>query len=112
MGLFHAARAVVTMPNKGQISNLPMNVCVETWAEINGSGVFPLMSGEISSVLQALVAPIVEEQELTVEAAYVGDISKLEHALLITPTLQNKECASELARKLVDANRAHLPRFS
>jgi len=105
------ARAVVTMPNMGQISNMPMDVCVETWAEINGSGVFPLMSGEIPSVLQALVAPIVEEQELTVEAAYSGDMKKLEHAMLITPTLQNKECAGELARKLVEANKAHLPTF-
>ncbi|MCL2572805.1 MAG: hypothetical protein FWE11_10430 [Defluviitaleaceae bacterium] len=107
--LGHPTRAVVTMPNQGQISNLPKDVSVETWAEINGSGIFPLQSGELPSSIYALVAPIVAEQELTVEAAYTGSIDLVTKAVLATPVLQNKESAKEIAQQLIKANKELIP---
>ena len=112
MHLGRPTRAVVTLPNVGQIRNLPRDVSVETWAEISGSGIFPLVSGDMPSPLYALTVPIVEEQELTVEAAFTGDIELLTKAMLVTPVLQNKDCAWELAQRLVEANKEYLPQFA
>jgi len=109
--LGHPTRAIVTLPNTGQIGNLPRDASVETWAEINGSGIFPLVSGDMPPALLALTAPIVEEQELTVDAAFTGDMDLLVKAMLVTPVLQNKDNARELARQLVEANKEYLPQF-
>lgn len=105
-------RCIVAMPNKGQISNLPMDVIVETWAEINGSGVFPLASGEIPPSLTGYMLTIIDEQETTVKAAITGDRQLVIRAMAISPQLQNKEVAKELTDELLEANKAFLPQFN
>jgi len=95
----------------GQISNLPKDVIVETWAEINGSGIFPLMSGDIPGHLTGYMQTVIDEQEASVEAAITGDRSMVVQAMAISPEVQNKDIAEDLADELLEANRELLPQF-
>ncbi len=105
------ARCIVAMPNKGQISNLPMDVIVETWAEINGSGIFPLVSGEVPPSLTGYMLTIIDEQETSVKAAITGERQLVVRAIAISPQVQNKEIAEELTTELLEANKEFLPQF-
>lgn len=105
------ARCIVAMPNQGQISNLPEDVIVETWAEINGSGIFPLASGEVPQPLAGSMLNIIDEQETTVKAAITGDRQLVVHAMAISPMVQNKDTVDELVDELLEANKEYLPQF-
>lgn len=105
------ARCIVSMPNIGQITNLPKDVVVETWAEINGSGIFPLASGDIPGCLTGYMQTIIDEQETAVKAALTGDRRLVAQAMAISPQVQNKDIAEELANELLEANKELLPQF-
>ena len=105
------SRAIVSMPNRGQITNLPMDAVVETWAEINGSGVFPLQSGDVPAGVAGMVRVVIDEQELSVEAALTGDRRLVVQALEVSPELADKQAAPALADALLEAHRALLPQF-
>jgi len=101
-------RSIVAMANQGQVSNLPAQVVVETWAEANGSGIFPLMSGPVTQGLAGWMLTSIEEQELSVAAALSGDPELALRAMRITPMLTDKSAAKDLLRDLLAANRAWL----
>ena len=61
------------MPNRGQISNLPAGVVVETNASFSPRGVQPVTAGDIPAGVIGLVQRVVHNQELTIEAALTGD---------------------------------------
>ncbi|MFA6135059.1 MAG: hypothetical protein WC869_13680 [Phycisphaerae bacterium] len=104
-------REIVNMPNEGQITNLPHDVIVETLGVASYGKVTPILAGPIPAPLLGWMQTIVEEQELTVEAALTGDREKVIQALVVSPQLANKDCAPELADRLLQANRAFLPQF-
>ena len=64
----------VNVPNVGQIPNLPLGVIVETNALFGADRVSPICAGEIPKEIYGLIAPIVGEQELTVEAGLRRDL--------------------------------------
>ena len=106
------ARCIVAMPNKGQISNLPKNVVVETsWAEINGSGIFPLVSGDVPLPFAGYMLTIIKEQETFVKAALTGDRRLVIRAMAISPQVQNKDIAEALADELLETSKELLPQF-
>jgi alpha-galactosidase/6-phospho-beta-glucosidase family protein len=105
------SRTIVTMPNKGQISNLPLDAAVETWAMISGNGIHPILSGEVPGNVSGSMLTIVNEQELTVEAAITGDRKLLYQALHVSPQVQNKDIVEELGNELLEANKEYLPQF-
>lgn len=105
------SRTIVTMPNAGQISNLPPGTAVETWASVSSNGIHPEISGEVPDVVAGSMLTIVGEQELAVEAALTGDRRLLYQALYVSPILQDKEAAEWLGDELLEANRAYLPQF-
>lgn len=104
-------RAIVAMPNGGQVTNLPLGTVVETWAEINGSGIHALMSGPIPEGLTGMMQAIVDEQELSVRAALTGDRKLVARAMAVSPQLNDKAAAEALAKELLAANRRWLPQF-
>ncbi len=106
-----SARVIVAMGNRGQVSNLPEGAIVETWAEISGSGVFPIASGPIPDPLLGMMQMIIDEQELAVEAALTGDRKKAVAAMVVSPMVANKDCAEELTDKLLAAHKQWLPQF-
>lgn len=105
------ARCIVTMANQGQITNLPKDVAVETWAEIDGSGIHPVMSGEVPLPLAGYMQTIIDEQEATVKAALTGERQMVVRAMAISPQVQNKDIVEELTDELLEANRDLLPQF-
>lgn len=105
------ARCIVSMPNKGQITNLPKDVVVETWAECNGSGIFPLYSGDVPDIITGYVRTIIDEQEASVKAALTGDRKYVVQAMAVSPQVQNKDIAEELADELLAAHKKYLPQF-
>jgi alpha-galactosidase len=105
------SRAIVAMPNTGQVSNLPADVVVETWAGIDAQGIHPDDSGPIPNPLLGYMQLIVDEQEMAVEAALTGDRRLLHQALHLSPMVQNKDCIAELGEKLLEGNRRWLGQF-
>jgi alpha-galactosidase/6-phospho-beta-glucosidase family protein len=106
-----ASRNIVAMPNQGQITNLPKDVIVETWADVNGSGIFPVMSGEIPEYLTGYMQTVIDEQEATVKAAITGDRNLIARAMHISPQVFNKEIVEDLTDELLEAHRKYLPHF-
>lgn len=104
-------RVMATMPNRGQVSNLPGAVSVETWASISRGGISPILAGALPGPIAAMLEPVVQEMELSVEAALEGSRRKVEEALYLSPMLHRKDKAAELADKLLAANREFLPQF-
>lgn len=64
----------VNLPNIGQIPNLPLGAVVETNALFTGDSVRPLTAGPLPDSLYNLIAPIVAEQEMIVEAGLTRDL--------------------------------------
>ena len=105
------SRTIVTMPNKGQISNLPIDVAVETWAMVSGNGIHPIHSGEVPETISGSMLTIINEQELTVEASITGDRKLVYQALHTSPQVQNKDIVESLGNELLEANKKYLPQF-
>ncbi|MGO4723711.1 MULTISPECIES: alpha-glucosidase/alpha-galactosidase [unclassified Inquilinus] len=71
--------------NRGSITNLPADCCVEVPCLVDGNGVQPVTVGEIPMHLAALMQTSINVQRLTVEAALTGDRSHVYHAAMLDP---------------------------
>ena len=105
--------AIVNMPNKGQISNMPNDVVVETLAEISKEGIKPKNSGELPSVVGSLCRLHSDIHELTVKAALEGSKDLLIQALCLDPLSAAADFSEipDMADELIMANKKWLPRF-
>ena len=97
-------RGVFTLPNQGQITNLPLRVSVETQCVASYGAVQPEFSGEVPVVLRGIIQSVVDEMELSVEAAREGSRKKLIQALYVSPELQNKDIVEVLADEIIEIN--------
>ena len=104
-------RTMVSMPNEGQVTNLPKDVVVETWAVISGNGIHPVMSGPIPDNLLGSMQTIIDEQELSIEAALKGDKNLVYRAMYTSPMVHNKDIVEQLANELMEANKQYLLQF-
>lgn len=89
----------VNLPNMGQIPNLPMGAVVETNAIFSGNDVRPITAGPLPKALHNLIAPVVDIQEMTVEAALTRDLDLAFDAFVADAHMPL--CQSD-ARKLFD----------
>ncbi len=105
------SRVMVTMPNRGQISNLPENTPVETWAAVDENGVVPENAGGVPPEVLGLVQGTVAEINLSIDAALTGDRKKFEQAVYLSPMLHRKDCARELSERLLAVHADMLPQF-
>lgn len=105
--------AIVNMPNKGQILNMPNDVVVETFAEVSREGIKPKNSGELPGVVGSLCRLHSDIHELTVKAALEGSKDLLIHALCLDPLSAGADFSEipDLADDLIMANQKWLPRF-
>ncbi|MEI7633303.1 MAG: alpha-glucosidase/alpha-galactosidase [bacterium] len=71
--------------NKGLITNLPEDCCVEVPCLVDANGVQPARIGDIPLQLAALIRTNVSVQELTVEAALTGNREHIYHAAMLDP---------------------------
>ncbi len=105
------ARAIVAMPNKGQVTNLPTGAIVETWAMVSGSGITPLQSGNVPDAVSGYILNMLKEQELTLKAAVSGNRELVVQALALSPMLTNKDVVEDLAEEMFESQKNYLPQF-
>lgn len=71
--------------NKGLITNLPPNCCVEVPCVVDRNGVQPTVIGDLPPQVAALVRTNVNVHELTIEAALTGRKEYVYHAAMLDP---------------------------
>ncbi len=104
-------RAVVNLPNAGQIDNIPRGAAVETMGTIGPTGAHGIAVGDLPPGVLGTVLPHALNQGLIVEAALTGDRALALQALLNDPLTRDLGTAPRLLDELLDAHRSHLPRF-
>jgi 6-phospho-beta-glucosidase len=102
---------VVDTRNDGALPDLPADAVVETPARIDRDGAHPLHLEPLAPEMRGLVQQAKAYEELAVAAALSGDRRTALRALLANPLVGRWDVASPLLDALLDANRAHLPRF-
>ena len=73
------------VPNRGIISNLPDDCCVEVPCVVDASGFTPTHIGALPPHLAALMQTNINVQSLTVEAALTGKREHVYHAAMFDP---------------------------
>ena len=104
-------RAIVNVPNTGQIDNLPREAIVETLAEVGATGVNPIGVGALPGGVLNTVHPHVVNQELLVDAALTGDRQLALQALIGDPLVRDYRAAPRLMDELLEAHAELLPQF-
>jgi len=87
----------VNVPNKGQISNLPLGAVVETNAAFRSGTVTPVMAGEIPESIYPMVSKICAEQELVSEGIAERNLDKIFEGFVNDPLVT---CSYEDAKAL------------
>lgn len=75
----------VNIPNRGQISNLPLGAVVETNARFCSGSVTPVLAGPIPDEILPLIARSAENQKLILDAAWERSLDKAFVAFLNEP---------------------------
>jgi len=111
MVLDKGARLVPDVRNGGTLPELPPNVCVEVPAIVRRSGVEPLPIGPMPLAVRGLVQAVKAHEELTVEAALMGDRGLALEALMANPLVGSYDKAKGYLERVLEAEREYLPRF-
>ena len=108
----HTFVANVNIPNVGQISNLPLDVVVETNAVFSSDHVTPCMAGPLPLNIYGMISRVVSEQETVVAAGLERDLEKAFTAFsnngLVTI---NTKDARVLFDKMVENTKAYLTEY-
>lgn len=102
------------VPNKGLISNLPQDACVEVPVLANKRGFNSIHVGALPPQCAALNNLSIAVEEMAVEAALTGDPTLVYHAICYDPLTAAVLSLAEI-RKMVQEmlrkNKDHLPQF-
>jgi alpha-galactosidase len=104
-------RAIVNLPNQGQIDNLPRDAVVETMAEVSATGAQPIGVGALPPGVLGTLHPHVMNQEMIVDAALSGDRQLALQAFLGDPLVTDYRSAPKLLDELLEAHADLLPQF-
>ena len=100
--------------NKGLITNLPEDFCVEVPCLVDKNGVQPTYVGDLPTQLAALDRTNINVQELTVEAAMTLEKDKIYQAALMDPRANSELSISEIKAmvdELIAAHGDYLPAY-
>jgi alpha-galactosidase len=106
-----SVRAIVNVPNRGQIDNLPREAVVETLAEVGAAGANPLSVGALPPGVLNTVHPHAVNQEMAVDAALNGDRQLALQALIGDPLMRDFRSAPRMLDELLEAHAEFLPQF-
>jgi alpha-galactosidase len=102
------------VPNKGLITNLPQDCCVEVPVLANRRGLNPIHVGALPPQCAALTALQASVEEMAVEASISGDPRMVMYAIMHDP-LTAAVCSMAEIRKMtqemLNKNRKYLPQF-
>jgi 6-phospho-beta-glucosidase len=93
------------------IPDLPDNAVVEVPARITREGATLIPQAPLAPEMRGLVQAVKAYEELAVAAARSGDRGVALKAMLANPLVARWSIAEPLLDALLEANRAHLPRF-
>ena len=99
------------LPNKGQISNLPMNAIVETPVHVNGAGIDPVHMGALPEPVAELCRREIFTAQLGIDAVVVGDYQKALQCLLLDPVVDDMDIAKKILDDYLNVYKEHLPQF-
>ncbi len=102
---------VVNVLNEGAIPNLPPGDVVELTCRVDRAGAFAQPTDPLAPEMLGLVQHAKAYERLTIEAALTGSRNTAFKALLTNPLVGDVDRAAPMLGALLDANRAHLPRF-
>lgn len=100
--------------NKGLITNLPENSCVEVPCLVDKNGVQPTYVGDLPTQLAALNRTNINVQELVVEAALTLDKSKIYQAAFLDPHTNSELSMDDIVAmcdELIEAHGDYLPAY-
>jgi 6-phospho-beta-glucosidase len=101
----------VNVRNDGAVPDLPADAVVEIPARVDRDGAHPAPLAPLAPELLALVEHAKAYERLTVDAAVTGRRDVALKALVANPLVPSYGVAVRLLDAILDANRAHLPRF-
>ena len=101
----------VNLPNKGQVSNLPLGAVLESTTVVGGTGFEPLCFGNLPPGLTAILMRILGTQALTVQAALQADRKLAVQALVAGETVKTEAKAERVMDVILDTHREYLPQF-
>lgn len=93
--------------NKGLITNLPEDVCVEVPCLVDKNGIQPTYVGALPTQLAALNRTNINVQELTVEAALTLEKNKIYQAAYLDPHLSSELSLADITQLVDDLIEAH-----
>ena len=93
--------------NKGAISNLPADACVELPILVDRNGLQPTTVGDLPMQLAALMQTQINVQKLTVEGILTGRRDHIHHAALLDPHTAAELDPDQIARLVDDLLDAH-----
>src|SRR2546422_235350 len=102
---------VVNVLNQGAIPNVPAGDVVELTCRVDRAGAFAQPTDPLAPEMLGLVQHAKAYERLTIEAAMTGSRDTALKALLTNPLVGDVDRAAPMLDALLDANRAHLPRF-
>ena len=102
---------VVNVLNEGAIPNVPPGDVVELTCRVDRAGAFAQPTDPLAPEMLGLVQHAKAYERLTIEAALTGSRDTALKALLTNPLVGDVDRAGPMLDALLDANRAHLPRF-
>jgi 6-phospho-beta-glucosidase len=102
---------VVNVLNEGAIPNVPHGDVVELTCRVDRAGAFAQSTDPLAPEMLGLVQHAKAYERLTIEAAMTGSRDTALKALLTNPLVGDIDRAAPMLHALLDANRAHLPRF-
>jgi 6-phospho-beta-glucosidase len=102
---------VVDVLNEGAIPNLPGGDVVEVTCRVDRAGAFGQPTERLAPEMLGLVQHAKAYERLTIEAAVTGSRAGALKALVTNPLVGDVDRAIPLLDALLEANRAHLPRF-
>lgn len=97
---------VGNMPNRGQISNLPIGTVVETAVRVDANGFTPVTFGLLPEKVVGLAEPYARVFRLSVEACVRADLELALHALRLDPVCSHLNGAQvrEMGLRLLAKN--------
>ena len=101
----------VNVLNRGTNADLPYHAVIERNCVIDANGAHPLHIGHTPLKIRGLLQNVKAYEQLTIEAAVLGDYDKALQALTIHPLVNSASVARNILDDILAENKAYLPQF-
>jgi len=104
---------VGNVPNRGQITNLPAGLVVETAVRVDSNGFSPITFGALPPIVHGFVEPYAHVYPMVVDACLQKDRKLALRALRLDPVCAhlNTEQVNDLGNQLIAAHRRFITAF-